>query len=51
MEKFIIRIFDKDMKIINQHSYRCYYMEEAETNAKKSCEFLHGYTWDVLWAD
>lgn len=49
MNTFIIRIFDQNMNIINQHRYKGYYMEEAEANARKSCKWFNGHTWDVLW--
>lgn len=50
MDKYIIRVFDKNMNVIGFHVYTCWYQEEAEANARKSCEWLGGFTWEVRFA-
>ena len=47
MDKYIIRVFDKNMNLIHYHIFTCWDQKEAEANAKQSCDWLGGNTWEV----
>ena len=51
MEKFSIRIFDRDMNVIYAYEILCVFFEEAEQNAQRYCDMLLGHTWDVRYAN
>ena len=43
----LIRIFDRNMHMIFHYYLKHAYFKGAEADARRTCDLLGGYTWDV----